>query len=475
LTVPGKSCTVSLKGAGSSKTHIYFRPLPNENEEAFLRDSLYDNASRTNGDPIQSLLIQGVTIHADASNARLGKVGWFRQSGWSTDPNPEQNWSFIDVRFIGDKRFPQKIGSILNIVGDANGSENSFEGCFGRYFKSVIECTNAQAVNHISVGSHWELSIGSVFHFVRGGNLTVIGGSIIVGNFSKIADKGEMTSKQPYYLLDVGGDGSGQINTFNVVGVRVELRNSQSGILRSIGPNNRSVISFIGIDAQAATGQSRETIIMKDCETSVLFSGCSLSSPGGYAEPILIKFDSTSEIREDRPTVTFRDCVLSSENKLATWLKSKGEVRFRDCKVKISDSASDHVDRRIPDADLIGGPSRAADFKVVRSISLELRGGDFEADEVKDLVRARFAAHLFPENKIVKLKLYLYTSHSAELSMRFVTASDSVNITTGSLSEGRIQGEACDCRLNFTGREALEISGVSKSSIVMISLTIFYI
>ena len=375
----------TIAGAGRQTTRLIFKAAPTS---ATGRYYLYDGAYEENAvDPnhtLSGLRVLDLGIELDCAQLTSGsKVNCFRQFGSGLSGNPEQNWTFENCSFRGDEKYPDRNGTILEIVGDANGSENAFVGCRAIMFEHVIDCLNPQAVNHLSLFCHWEIIVGDMFRFIRGGNLVLYGGSLILNDlndapewkahtmyppkstvfhdgrrfqtkdggvsgerkFSHVSDihfdggvEWFLEADQSAYLLRVGGDLTGQINTFLVSGARIELRSNRSKLLAGGDLNTRALITFENVAVQPVLGGSRHTIELAESSASVRFVNCKLSRASSeWDDPLAAVFaaGSGSSGRRHGAVVTLDRCVVSEDiHELLVWGEnSKTVVELSGCVV----------------------------------------------------------------------------------------------------------------------------------------------
>lgn len=381
-------------GPGFGAASITFMPSGSDGVTSYyLRDGLASAGSATIASAMLSFQMEGLTLYTDNSNLTTQTVGYFRQSGWSADSNPEQGWLFRDVNFSADTGSAARIalnGSVLDIVGTANCSENSFENCRGLCNRSIVNCTNPQAVNHKSSFSHWEVIQGDAFNFVRGGALVVTGGSLIMDNTGQITawaagatvaagtvryydgvqyvtSAGGTTGTTPpthltgtvsdggvswtfvanesRFLLGVGGDNAGQINFFSFYGVRIELRSCRGKLVRAgnattraAEANTSSKINFHGCDMAAVSGGFRTTIDLVECNVAVDMVDCFAPAVNGW-QAIVVKFAPSGGASGDivratgGPKVKLTDCQVTGViHSYISWgLYSSGRFSMRGC------------------------------------------------------------------------------------------------------------------------------------------------
>jgi hypothetical protein len=375
-----------IAGMGAGNCSITFQPRATATPTSFLLyDGLASSGTASIPNALLGLRISGCELHLDSSHiGDTDRIAWFRQSGWSADRDPQQGWVFDQVAFRGDRRRPSQVGAILEIVGNANGSENAFHLCRGYWWGHVIDCRNAQAVNHLSNFCHWELGFGDAFRFVRGGALTIVGGSIILDNHDAPAWEKEKTyvlgascwhdgrhyralsggasgsvapthvegaqtdgailwafvADESFYLLCVGGDLTGQINSFALYGARVELRSCRAKLLKGGDLNTGTQVLFSGVSVQAVTGGYRTSIAISESALKIKFDSCYLSAPGHFSEPIVITFGGLGKAdgnymfrARSGPQVRLVNCWVSSAiHDLVSWEpNATGIFSIEDC------------------------------------------------------------------------------------------------------------------------------------------------
>ncbi len=382
MTEPVLSWTI--RGSGRRTTTLLFQPDGRAEPHVFY---LYDGAA---GEPKQTLLglvWADMLVKLDGSLLEMpGQVHCFRQYGSHLSPAPEQNWSFSNCSFEGDFANPDRNGSILRIEGDANGSENAFLNCRALGFTHVIDCINPQALNHLSLHCHWEAICGDMFRFVRGGNLAVYGGSLILDNFGNavewraqtryppgatvcfdgrrfrtdaggISGTDAVTSLAPrhfdgsldwrlvddesMYVLRVGGDLSGQINSFLISGTRIELRTNRAKLVAGGDLNTGALITFDAIAVQPVIGGVRHSIEIAESSMSIRFQNCRINRAAGiWDEPFAVAFGPGPD--PDYPSraqggarVILDGCQVSEAlHTLSSWgAGSMGAIMVRDCQI----------------------------------------------------------------------------------------------------------------------------------------------
>jgi len=387
-----------IVGTGLTACSITFRPNGNDNIDSyFLYDGLDPAGSKSAVNSVLGLRLAGCELCLDARAVGANqKISWFRQSGWSVDLAPQQGWVFERVFFRGDHANPSRIGAILEIVGTANGSENAFNLCRGYWWGHVITCDNPQAVNHLSNFCHWELGFGDAFRFTCGGALTVIGGSLILDNqdalpweAGKAHTAGEIRwfdgcryrairsgtsgnnppthnvgiqsdgavpwrfeADESFYLLRLGGNLKGQSNNFAFYGPRIELRSCRAKLLGGGDLNTDSHVLFSAASVQAVIGGYRTSISLSECGIKAKFDDCMLVAPGGFSEPIIVRFGSFDERdlqyvfrARSSPEILLDNCTVSPAiHELVSWRPgATGVFRMIGCSgvsVDAADAAS---------------------------------------------------------------------------------------------------------------------------------------
>lgn len=366
----------TIFGAGRETSLLIFKPNRAPLSSTYY---LYDGlASQTeNADQtILGMALRELTIQFDGEQLPNNtKISCFRQFGSRKSGNPEQHWTFVNCSFRGDTSRPEVNGSILEIDGDANGSENSFIGCRGLMFEHVIDCLNPQAVNHLSLFCHWEVIVGDMFRFIRGGNLTLYGGSLIISNlddapqwkqrtvyppgsnisfdgrrfrterggksgdrrFERVSDTHfdggvhwTFESDRSAYLLRVGGDLTGQINTFLISGARVELRSNRAKLLAGGDLNTGALITFENVAVQPVLGGPRHTIELAESAMSVRFLNCKLSRASeDWDDAFAAAFGpgTNSGIRGVGARILLDGCIVSEQiHEQSVWAEGSNAV-----------------------------------------------------------------------------------------------------------------------------------------------------
>jgi hypothetical protein len=226
-----------------------------------------------------------------------------------------------------------------------------------------------------------------MFRFVRGGNLTLFGGSLILNNLNDSPEwrahtvypphsivyfdgrrfrtnKGGTSGDHPIehvnafhfdggiewnleadesaYLLRVGGDLTGQINTFLISGARVELRSNRSKLLTGGDLNTGSLITFDSIAVQPVIGGPRHTIELAESSASVRFLHCKLSrASSDWEEPFSAAFASSPSglDRRNGARILLDGCLVSERiHDLSSWGdNSKGALTLEKCTVDYQD------------------------------------------------------------------------------------------------------------------------------------------
>jgi hypothetical protein len=382
-SLTGRSISAwTIVGAGRQTTLLVFKPVP---VPALSRYYLYDGMFDASANPNQTLIglrMLDLGIQLECAQVPPGsKTSCFRQFGSGLSRGPEQNWTFENCSFLGDERHPDRNGTILEIDGDANGSENAFISCRAIMFEHVIDCLNPQAVNHLSLFCHWEVIVGDMFRFIRGGNLALYGGSLILNNLNDAPEWKARTNYPPNsvvfhdgrqfrtskggvsgerqlnqisgshfdgavewfleadksaYLLRVGGDLTGQINTFLISGARVELRSNRSKLLGGGDLNTGSLVTFENIAVQPVLGGPRHTIELAESSVSARFLNCKLSRVSGeWDDPFAAAFGPgpDSQNRRNGAVVTLDGCLVSERvHELSVWgEKSNAVVALNEC------------------------------------------------------------------------------------------------------------------------------------------------
>ena len=374
-----------VQGSGRRTTTLLFQPVRRgEPSDLFLyAGASPDEPNRT----LIGLTWADMLVKLDCSFVdTTAQVNCFRQYGSHLSLDPEQNWTFRNCGFEGDFTHPERNGSILKIDGDSNGSENAFVLCRALAFKHVIDCTNPQAVNHLSLHCHWEAILGDMFRFIRGGNIAVYGGSLILDNFGAIEEwhshsryppggtfyadgrrfetkDGGTSGTQPpasdlpqhpdggldwrladdesMYVLRVGGDLSGQINSFLISGARIELRTNRAKLVAGGDLNTGALITFDAVAVQPVLGGFRHTIEIAESSMLIRFQNCKMARAAGiWDEPFAVRFAPGPDA--DYPNrakggafVVLEGCQVSETiHTLSTWGEnSMGTIAVRDCQI----------------------------------------------------------------------------------------------------------------------------------------------
>jgi hypothetical protein len=120
------------------------------------------------------------------------------------------------------------------------------------------------------------------------------------------------------YLLRIGGNLMGQINSFALYGARIELRSCRAKLLEGGDLNTGSQVLFSGVSIQAVTGGYRTSILVGESAIKIKFDSCYLAAPGGFSEPIAVSFQSFAKNDEayvfrarSSPEVRLVNCWIS--------------------------------------------------------------------------------------------------------------------------------------------------------------------
>lgn len=263
---------VMIAGAGPGITNVIFRPVE---PDAYLYDGKAVSSRR-----FMHLTIRDLSITADGSLSN-SQVNLFRQYG-NNDGHPDQGYTFSNTRLDADAEHP---GILLRIEGPYNGSENRLLFSRGRFWKSVISSTNVQAVNNYVVACDWELTKGAVFNFSGGGQLTVIGGSYILGS------RGDSLGGS---LLQVNSGIGGITGTFNFTGIRTEVYDRTAILYNLNGPNTGMVINVIGATHRVLNGGDLVLARVNSYGGArLLFKGCDLAPNSNH---LRIEFTNSEKI-----------------------------------------------------------------------------------------------------------------------------------------------------------------------------------
>jgi hypothetical protein len=383
----------TIVGAGRQTTLLIFKPVPTPGlNRYYLYDGMFDAKATNPNQTLIGLRMLDLGIQLECAQLPSGsKISCFRQFGSGLSSDPEQNWTFENCSFRGDESYPDRNGTILEIEGDANGSENAFISCRAIMFEHVIDCLNPQAVNHLSLFCHWEVIVGDMFRFIRGGNLALYGGSLILNNLNDAPEWKARTSYPPNsvvfydgrqfrtnkggvsgdrelnqtngfhfdggvewfletdksaYLLRVGGDLTGQINTFLISGARIELRSNRSKLLGGGDLNTGSLVTFENIAVQPVLGGPRHTIELAESSVSVRFLNCKLSRVSGeWDDPFAAAFGPGPDSRNRRngAVVALDGCVVSQHiHELSVWGEnSNAVVALNECIIGYQEGAQE--------------------------------------------------------------------------------------------------------------------------------------
>lgn len=450
----------TIAGAGRRTTTLVFKPIPEFGlDRHYLYDGMFDATAMNPNQTLIGLRMLDLAVEFDcAQMAPASKVSCFRQFGSSLSNGPEQNWTFENCLFRGDERYPDKNGSILEIAGDANGSENAFIGCRAIMFEHVIDCLNPQAVNHLSLFCHWEVIVGDMFRFVRGGNLALYGGSLILNNlndaqewksrttyapgasvfydgreyrtnaggvsgdreFGSVGDshfdgsvQWTLQSDKSAYLLRVGGDLTGQINTFLISGARVELRSNRSKLLAGGDLNTAALITFENIAVQPVLGGPRHTIELAESSASVRFVNCKLSRAAKeWDDPFSVIFGAGPgpRARQDGARIALDGCVVSENiHALSVWGEnSSAMVVLNNCTIGYRNAEPALAQSRVTE---------------VNGISADPKRGT-AATGIARCTRALFVPFDYWPGSLSKDQIQLnLPSQAAVLEMRFIKRS----------------------------------------------------
>ena len=215
-----------ISGDGDRATKIVFRPTA-------ANAWMYDGQAVPNR-RLMNFTVRDLWIQADGS-ASNSTVNLFREWG-NNDGYPDQAFTLQNTRMDADANHP---GVLLRVDGVFNGSENRILASRGYSWSSVLYVTNPQAVNHYVIGCDWELTRGPIFYFSAGGQLSVIGGSYILGDGSHTSDGGS--------LLFVDSSAGGVTGVFDFVGVRTEVYDTAASLYRLTGSNNGAIVNALGV------------------------------------------------------------------------------------------------------------------------------------------------------------------------------------------------------------------------------------
>jgi hypothetical protein len=246
---------VAITGDGMMASVLTLRN--NENTPSWFWDNVH-TAGAIVDDSLQFPMFEDLGFVGTGK----GVVGGFR-SGAMPNPSPSQGFRFSRC-FFGGLSYP------LSCEGQVNDSEMSFSGCRAIGTRGLINVDNSQSVNFTVLYTDVELYTGTVFNFLRGGQLTVIGGSYI-----SFAQDGEDT-----FVLATCPPNTGTSATFTFIGIRTEAQNSKCKLLRIDGRDNDSSVRFINTahatrlggncpDAIQLGGQGHWSLVFEDA----FFSG----------------------------------------------------------------------------------------------------------------------------------------------------------------------------------------------------------
>jgi len=261
---------LTIAGAGTWATKLTYRP---RTPDTYLYDG-------TIAKQLQFLIVRDLTIVADDSVA-AGPVNLFRQNG--AGANPDQGYQFLDVWFHGPRAHPS---TLLRIEGALNGSENRFINCRGYWWKSVLSVANGQAVNQYVIGCDWELTQGDVFYFEGGGQLTVMGGSIILASGGNAGAGGS--------VLRIKSPRAGNTSAFNFIGIRTEVYDAAAKLFHLTGPNLGALVNVVGSSFRTLNaGDAVLARINSYSNVALTFTGCDLMPS---ANRLGVEFENTQGV-----------------------------------------------------------------------------------------------------------------------------------------------------------------------------------
>lgn len=256
------------------------------------------------------------------SNSGSGTVNGFRPYGVGNG-FPSQNFNFENCSFY-------QLEKCVYLSGLVNTSENSFYNCSSQACGYFIYCDNPQAVNHEVISCNVENYFKAAFAFIKGGQLTVVGGSYIAN--PTVVNAGIAGNNVVLYVIPPTGTGVGTQFLFN--GIKTEFHAADSRIVQLEGLDNDAVVTFNTCSFYTRTSSMASTAILLEAAntTQLKFNACVFSGNDG----ILWRSSAASNYWiTARPgnysafaTLEFRDCEAISVANVIWQSNTLGFTKF---------------------------------------------------------------------------------------------------------------------------------------------------
>jgi hypothetical protein len=305
---------VTFIGAGRYSSAITFKP------GGSTAKYLYDGESGGVGIAQQLLfvLFEKLGFICDDTGMSGGSVNLFKE--FPVVGAPTQNFMFRDCYFQGATTYP---GTVLEVRGITNGSENSFHNCRANGMQHIIYSTNPQNVNNYAFGCDWEGCTSDIYYFSGGGQLTHVGGSVV------------WTPASAAYVLNSDAPAGGLTTNYNVYGLKVESNTASARLVNVAGANNSSRIAFRDCDFGVTAGGDRTSVsVLPDSTASVLFDHCRFVGQSGehlmeFKAAITANYQFSTHANAQ---IELRNCwILRTMQDNVTWgANALGLFRIRD-------------------------------------------------------------------------------------------------------------------------------------------------
>lgn len=267
VTAPARR-GVLIKGQGVGATTLLHRPGASAPTHFYS----CDNAGTPTDQQLLFPMFRDFALEfsATGSSAGAGLNGFLLNPKVGT---PAQNFRFHNVDVVGDTSVSTYAGTVFEVIGSVNGSENSWAQSKIRQMKTFIKCSNLQSIDYSIFAVDAENMFGDVLSFTAGGQLAWVGGSIITD--------GGITSDA--FVLNTDGATAGLNETFNFLGIKTELRNTFAKLVKTTHPNNVTKATFRSCNFSVLTGGTRDLTEMDaDCSASVTFDDCDVSTAATF-------------------------------------------------------------------------------------------------------------------------------------------------------------------------------------------------